>query len=144
MEKRRERHRRRNRPSTKPAIPRCYGKRQKPSNRLRGSRVCRSLQTHQGDVVLLLPSLSCKASELREEKLDQRSSPSNALSPHQARKPREAEHLTLNLTLRVVGLYQTGSLLLVPALPGTLLQLQPEREAPRLHRLPYDIYEISA
>src|SRR5215217_5552225 len=115
MEKRRERHRRRNRPSTKPAIPRCYGKRQKPSNRLRGSRVCRSLQTHQGDVVLLLPSLSCEASELREEKLDQRSSPSNALSPYQALKPREAEHFMV----RVVRLDQPVA---VEEDPLTLLQ----------------------
>src|SRR3712207_9398898 len=56
------------------------------------SRLLRSLEGDQGDVVLLLPVLAGKAGELGEEEADQRRAP-RAVGPHQALQPREAEHL---------------------------------------------------
>src|SRR5215204_4993611 len=64
-------------------------------------RFFRSLQVHQGDIVLLFPILTGEVGELGKEEVDQRRF-ARAVSPYQALQPREAEHIAM----RVVRLDQ--------------------------------------
>src|ERR671914_313173 len=64
-------------------------------------RFFRSLQVHQGDIVLLFPILTGEVGELGEEEVDQRRFV-RVVRPYQALQPREAEHLVV----RVVRLNQ--------------------------------------
>src|SRR5829696_7088111 len=88
-------------------------------------RFFRSLQIHQGDIVLLFPILTGEVGELGKEEVDQRRF-ARAVSPYQALQPREAEHIAM----RVVRLDQPvavkedalaplkGDLLLSYSIPG--------------------------